>query len=121
MPGLKGTYGVGYGGVDLEMVPNKEERMFVIECGNDGASTVVAKAQSRKKSVRAFVIECENDGSSTIVVGSPETKNEENEEDENDDRDDDSHGGGGFLNGSDDEDEAVDLLGSPNAKPKKSK
>jgi hypothetical protein len=66
------------------MVPNKEERMFVIECGNDGASTVVAKAQSRKKSVRAFVIECENDGSSTIVVGSPETKNEENEEDEND-------------------------------------
>jgi hypothetical protein len=51
MSGLKGTYGVGYGGVDLEMVPNKEERMFVIECGNDGASTVVAKAQSRKKSV----------------------------------------------------------------------
>lgn len=43
------------------------------------------------------------------------------EEDEDNDGDDDDNNGANFLQGSDDEDEAVDLLASPNAKPKKSK
>lgn len=43
------------------------------------------------------------------------------EEEEENDGDGDSNNGAGFLQGSDDEDEAVDLLGSPKAKPNKSK
>jgi hypothetical protein len=43
------------------------------------------------------------------------------EEDVDNDGDDDDNNGADFLQGSDDEDEAVDLLGSPDAKPKKSK
>ena len=41
------------------------------------------------------------------------------EEDVDNDGDNDSNSGAGFLQGSDDDDEAVDLLGSPDAKPKK--
>ena len=43
------------------------------------------------------------------------------DEEDDDDGDDGDRGAAGFLNGSDDEDEAVDLLASPDQKPKKSK
>lgn len=43
------------------------------------------------------------------------------DEEEEDDGEDGDRGQTGFLNGSDDEDEAVDLLGSPDQKPKKIK